>query len=38
MKNKETWKLILQVIASIVTAALTALGTPSCMGHGPINL
>ena len=38
MKNKETWKLILQVIASIVTAALTALGTTSCMGHGPINL
>ena len=32
MKNKETWKLILQVIASIVTAALTALGTVSCMG------
>ena len=38
MKNKETWKLILQVIASIVTAALTALGTTSCMGHGPISL
>jgi hypothetical protein len=38
MKNKETWKLVLQVIASIVTAALTALGTTSCMGHGPINL
>ena len=38
MKNKETWKLILQMIASIVTAALTALGTTSCMGHGPINL
>ena len=38
MKSKETWKLILQMIASIVTAALTALGTTSCMGHGPINL
>ena len=38
MKNKETWKLVLQVIASIVTAALTALGTTSCMGHGPISL
>lgn len=38
MKNKETWKLILQMIASIVTAALTALGTTSCMGHGPISL
>jgi hypothetical protein len=32
MKNKESWKVILQVIASIVTAALTALGTTSCMG------
>jgi hypothetical protein len=38
MKSKETWKLILQMIASIVTAALTALGTTSCMGNGPINL
>ena len=33
--KKETWKTILQVIASILTAALTALGTTSCMGHGP---
>ena len=32
MKNKESWKVILQVIASIVTAALTAMGTTSCMG------
>ena len=32
MKKKESWKVILQVIASIVTAALTALGTTSCMG------
>ena len=30
--TKESWKVILQVIASIVTAALTALGTTSCMG------
>ena len=34
--KKETWKTILLVIASIITAALTALGTTSCMGHGPI--
>ena len=33
--NKETWKLILQIIASIISAALTALGTTSCMGRGP---
>ena len=29
--KKETWKTILQVLASIITAALTALGTTSCM-------
>ena len=34
--KKETWKTIIQVIVSILTAALTALGTTSCMGHGPI--
>lgn len=37
MKNstKETWKIILQIIASIISAALTALGTTSFMGYGP---
>ena len=30
MMKKETWKTILQIIASIVSAALTALGTTSC--------
>jgi hypothetical protein len=38
MKNKETWKAILQLVASIITAAVTALGTTSCMGHGPIGM
>ena len=33
--RKETWKTVIQVIVSILTAALTALGTTSCMGHGP---
>ena len=32
MGKKETWRAILQLIASIVTAAITALGTTSCMG------
>ena len=36
MKNKEFWKAIIQVVVSILTAALTALGTTSCMGHGPL--
>ena len=38
MKNREMWKTILQVVVSILTAALTALGTTSCMGHGPITI
>ena len=38
MKNKKTWRVILQIIASIVSAALTALGTTSCMGYGPVTL
>ncbi|MBO7593232.1 MAG: smalltalk protein [Bacteroidaceae bacterium] len=31
MKNKDFWKTIIQVVVSILTAALTALGTTSCM-------
>ena len=34
--KKETWKTIIQVVVSILTAALPALGTTSCMGYGPI--
>ena len=30
--EKETWKTVIQIIVSILTAALTALGTTSCMG------
>ncbi len=30
-KNRETWKMIVQLIVSMLTAALTALGTTSCM-------
>lgn len=36
MLKKETLRWIVQIIASIATAILTALGTTSCMGHGPI--
>jgi hypothetical protein len=32
MSKKETVKFILQMIASIATAIVTALGTTSCMG------
>ena len=38
MSKKETLKFIVQLIASIATAIATALGTTSCMGHGPIPL
>lgn len=31
MKNKELWKSIIQIVISILTAALTALGTASCL-------
>ncbi len=30
--KKETWKLILQLIVSILTAIGTTLGVTSCMG------
>ncbi len=32
MSKKETLKFIAQIIASIATAIVTALGTTSCMG------
>ena len=32
MSKKETLKFIVQMIASITTAIVTALGTTSCMG------
>lgn len=36
--KKETWEIILRVIVAALTAALTALGTTSCMGFGPWNI
>ena len=32
MTKKETIKFIVQIIASVATAIVTALGTTSCMG------
>ena len=32
MTKKETFKFVVQIIASIATAVLTALGATSCMG------
>ena len=33
MTTKETFKFIVQMIASIATAIVTALGATSCMGY-----
>jgi|LAHS01.1.fsa_nt_gb hypothetical protein len=32
MKNRETWKLIIQMVISVLTAVATTLGVTSCMG------
>lgn len=36
MKKKSIWEILLRIAIAAATAALTALGTTSCMGHGPI--
>ena len=36
MKKKGVWEVILRIFIAAATAALTALGTTSCMGAGPI--
>ena len=38
MKNKEFWKSVIQLAISVLTAALTAISTTSCMGYGPLNI
>ena len=32
MSKKETWKFILQIVLSVVSAIATAFGVSSCMG------
>ena len=34
MKKNTIWEALLRIIIAAATAALTALGTTSCMGHG----
>ena len=36
MKKNTIWEVILRIVIAAATAALTALGTTSCMGHGPL--
>ena len=37
MKSKGIWEVVLKMVVAAITAALTALGTTSCLGYGPIN-
>ena len=36
-KNNSIWEILLRIIIAAGTAALTALGTTSCMGFGPFD-
>ena len=36
MKSKALWEIVLRIVVAAATAALTALGTTSCMGLGPM--
>ena len=35
MKQRNLWEVLLKIAVAALTAALTALTTTSCMGHGP---
>ena len=35
MKKKGIWEVVIRIAIAALTAALTALGTTSCMGYGP---
>ena len=36
MKNKRLLELAVTIVVAALTAFLTALGTTSCMGYGPL--
>ena len=38
MKNASLWEVALRILIAAATAALTALGTTSCMCFGPLTL
>ena len=33
--KKNFWEIVIRIAIAALTAALTALGTTSCMGYGP---
>ena len=38
MKKNSVWEVLLRIVIAAASAALTAIGTTSCMGCGPIVL
>ena len=34
-EKKSIWEVIIRIAVAALTAALTAIGTTSCIGHGP---
>ena len=34
-EKKNIWEILIRVVVAALTAALTAVTTTSCMGHGP---
>ena len=36
MKKHNFWEVVLRIVIAAATAALTAMGTTSCMGCGPV--
>ena len=37
MKKNSIWEALLRILIAAATAALTAVGTTSCMGFGPLS-
>ena len=35
MEKKNIWEIVIRVMVAALTAALTAITTTSCLGHGP---
>jgi len=37
-EKKNIWEILIRVVVAALTAALTAVTTTSCMGHGPVDI
>ena len=37
-EKKNIWEVLIRVVVAALTAALTAIGTTSCMGIGPVDI